>query len=302
MVRIRALWHGFKDIAILLSFITNLVLIVVLLVVVLMVFQIKAFLSDQLINGLYKSFAGLDQAHIVTTVNVSEPALPVKLNIPLQQNTTVTLTRDVQISGARTAFTLSDGTTLHGSVTIVLPQGSQLPVALDLHVPVDSSIPVNLKVPIDIPLDHSQLHDPFVNLQQVLRPYVRILGNLPNSWGEAAVYGGQLVAGQAKNPNTETQFSQNPWPGFCTGLPTPGPGTPKPTINPVCITPSPTFTATPPWTLTPYPSATIMGSGGGVSGGAPTNPGSQQAVVPGNPTLTPTHVEDFGIITPVKNP
>src|SRR4051812_12867723 len=97
LLRIRAFWNSFKDIAILISFITNFILIIVLLFVGLLIFQIKGLVQDQLINGLYSSFVGLDGAHIVTTISVSEPKLPVKLSIPLQQNTNVTLTDNVQI-------------------------------------------------------------------------------------------------------------------------------------------------------------------------------------------------------------
>ena len=288
MVRIRAFWRGFKDIAIIISFITNFVLIVVLLFVVLLLFQIKSFVQDSLINGLYTSFVGLDQAHIVTTINVNDPAIPVKLNIPLQQNTTVTLTKDVQISGARTAFTLSDGTTLHGAVTITLPANTQLPVALDLSVPVDSSIPINLKVPVDIALDQTQLHDPFANLREVLRPYVRLLGNLPNSWGDFWVFGGKLIGGAHVDLNGETTYSNNPWPGFCTGLPTPRPGAPIPTLIPGCI---------------PASGASNQPNPGQSS--APSGGSSGPGIIPGNPTQpptpgitpTPTHVNDAGIIT-----
>jgi hypothetical protein len=303
MVRIRAWWNSFKDIAILISFIVNFILIVVLVFVVLLIFQIKAFVSDQLINGLYKSFAGLDQAHIVTTINVSEPHLPVQLNIPLQQDTTVTLTKDVTISGARTAFTLSDGTTLRGTVSIVLPKGSALPVALDLSVPVDSSIPINLKVPVDIALDKTQLHDPFVYLRTVLRPYVRILDNLPNSWSEAAEFGGKVVAGKVTNINVETQFSQNPWPGFCTGLPAPLPGALMPTplpdcITPTAVTPSPTFPLAAPGTA----SSVTLPPNNTAAPGDTTSPNTVPTQSSGSDTstLTPTHVEDIGIITPTK--
>src|SRR5262249_40142453 len=157
-------WRSFKDVAILISFITNFIVIVILLFVVLLIFQIKTFAADQLINGLYKSFVGLDESHIITTINVSEPALPVNLNIPLQQNTKVTLTDDVLLSGAKTSFILN-GVPVSTTATIVLPKGLALPVALNLNVPVSSSIPVNLKVPVNIAVADTQLHDPITSLR-----------------------------------------------------------------------------------------------------------------------------------------
>ena len=301
MVRIRSLWNSFKDVAILISFITNFILIIVLLFVGLLIFQIKNYASDQLITGLYKSFVGLDSAHIITNINVNDPALPVKLNIPLNQDTTVVLTSDVQISRAQTSFTLGDGTTLHGVVTITLPKGLSLPVALNLSVPVDSSIPINLNVPVDIPLDKTQLHDPFSNLRSVLRPYVRLLNNLPNSWSEVPGFAANVLAGKV-NLNQENDTSQNPWPGFCTGLPTPPPNQPLPTAAPYCVTPgAPAGTAispapggptptlppfvTPAPGSTAFPTASAPLSGGGSPSG--NNP----------PPPTPTLGDDFGIIT-----
>jgi hypothetical protein len=55
--------------------------------------------------------------------------------------------------------------------SIVLPQGTNLPIVLNLTVPVDATVPVSLNVDVDIPLNETQLHDPFVGLRQVVEPY-----------------------------------------------------------------------------------------------------------------------------------
>jgi hypothetical protein len=57
------------------------------------------------------------------------------------------------------------------NTTIVLPQGTTLPVVLNLLVPVDTTVPVTLNVPVDIPLSQTQLHEPFTGLQDVVRPF-----------------------------------------------------------------------------------------------------------------------------------
>jgi hypothetical protein len=49
-------------------------------------------------------------------------------------------------------------------------------------VPVSTTVPVNLPVHVDIPLNQTELHQPFSGLQSVVAPYRNFLGNLPNTW------------------------------------------------------------------------------------------------------------------------
>ena len=51
-------------------------------------------------------------------------------------------------------------------------------------MPVDASVPVVLTVPVDIPLNETELHEPFVGLQEVVSPYNQMLGGMPNAWDE----------------------------------------------------------------------------------------------------------------------
>ena len=67
----------------------------------------------------------------------------------------------------------------------ILPEGTILPIHLDLTVPVDQKIPVVIDVNVDIPLDQTDLHEPFVGLQKVLDPYYLFINDLPGSWDEA---------------------------------------------------------------------------------------------------------------------
>jgi hypothetical protein len=47
-----------------------------------------------------------------------------------------------------------------------------LPINIEqLVVPVDQDVPVNLDVPVKIPLRETDLHEPFVGLQEVVRPW-----------------------------------------------------------------------------------------------------------------------------------
>jgi hypothetical protein len=51
-------------------------------------------------------------------------------------------------------------------------------------VPVKLTVPVRLTVPVDIPLAETELHEPFVGLQQVIGPYYQLIQTLPGSWAE----------------------------------------------------------------------------------------------------------------------
>src|SRR5205814_10677651 len=72
MVAIKGWWNGFKNFAILFSFIANFVLVIVLLFVVLLIFQIKNGIAEPLLVGLHSSFVGLDEARILTTIKVDD--------------------------------------------------------------------------------------------------------------------------------------------------------------------------------------------------------------------------------------
>src|SRR5581483_9959098 len=159
MVRIKALWGAFQNLVTIFSFIINLVLILVVIILLMLIFDIKNGIAQPLIGGLHSSFVGLDEARIITTINVND-------TVPIRANT---------------SFTLRDGTTLNGLVNIQLPRGLQLPVALNLNVPVDSTlpidlkVPVNLNVPVDIPLNQTQLHGPFDKLKTLFDPFDRLM-------------------------------------------------------------------------------------------------------------------------------
>jgi hypothetical protein len=220
MVRIKAFWTAFKNFAILLSFIMNFILIVVLLVVIQQIFAIKGGILEPLVTGLHSSFVGLGEARIITNITV-EDTIPVKLDIPLDTQTVVTLTDNVPLN-VPAGFTLSDGTTLRGRVAITLPRDLQLPVALKLNVPVDSPLPIKLNVPVDIPLNQTQLNDVAERLEGLFDPLVRLIGNLPSDWNSAAVWVGRILSGDAPDLWAPNRYITDPWPGFRTGLVPPG--------------------------------------------------------------------------------
>jgi hypothetical protein len=191
----RFFWQGkigpaFWTIASIVSLTINIILFVILIVLGTQIFAIKSVVEDQLIGGLYDSFVQMDEANIMTTIYVSDTiqvkdTIPVVFTLPLKQETQVVLTRDASIKKA-TVF-------LNGApvpTDIILRQGTKLNIFLDMNVPVDQvipvelTVPVQLTVPVDIPLDQTELHQPFVGLQEVLLPYKALLEDLPDSWDE----------------------------------------------------------------------------------------------------------------------
>lgn len=175
--RLRGLKFGpaFWTIASVLSLAINVVLIVVLFLVMLNVRKLNIGLNNltkvpiDLLSGLYTNFEKMDRAHITTTIPV-ETTIPVKFDLKLNQQTNVVLSQDVVINNAQVTVQTGGLNITRALTTIVLPQGTTLPVILDLNVPVDTTVPVTLTVPVDIPLENTQLHEPFAGLQEVVKP------------------------------------------------------------------------------------------------------------------------------------
>lgn len=170
----RAFLPTFWTIASVLSMIVNLILIVVLLVLARELFTLKTMVGDELLGGLYNNFVLMDEAHIRTTIQV-ETEVPVEFTLPVQTLTTVQLTEDTRINSARVTLSTGGLNIVSAPTNIILPAGTDLPIALDITVPVSTTIPITLQVPVDIPLRETELHRPFVGLQDVVKPYYEML-------------------------------------------------------------------------------------------------------------------------------
>ena len=194
----RLIWQGkigpaFWTIASVISLTVNLILVVVIVLLGQNLFTIKELLETQLVGGLHTNFEQMDQAHIVTNINVQDTIqvndeIPVVFDLPLKQSTEVVLIKDTPVRNA-TIF-------LNGQpvpLDLILRKGTRLGIALDLVVPVNKTIPVeldvpvNLNVPVDIALERTDLHDPFIGLQGVVSPYQDLLESLPDGWEDTPV-------------------------------------------------------------------------------------------------------------------
>lgn len=252
MQRFRVWWNSFKAVAILFSFFLNFVSIIVLLLVLMQLFQIKNGILEPLVDGLHANFVGLDEAVIERTIPV-EDDIPVVFDLPLNQSTGVVLTADVPIA-ANATFTLpGGGGAINGRVDIVLPRGLVLPVQLDMIVPVNTYLPISLPVEVSIPLNETQLHEPFDNLRELLDPYVRLIDNLPGGWDEVPDFTIDAIQGEGKDLLAPSAASMDPWPipTSAKGAPQPGDGSTGESVQPGGVGPTPTFTPFP--TLTPAP-------------------------------------------------
>ena len=175
---------AFWTIASVVSLLVNVILIAVLLSLGNQLFTLKKLVQDQVLGGLYQNFILMDQAHIKTTIPISTN-VPAKFNLPLKTNTVVILTEATVLENAQVVKLQTGGLTiLNAPATIELAAGTRLPVALDLNVVVDQMIPVKLDVNVDIPLSQTELHAPFAGLQEVIRPYYKMLEDVPDSWDQ----------------------------------------------------------------------------------------------------------------------
>lgn len=166
---LRAIW----TIGSVLSILFNVILLVALIIATNQLFTIKKLVGEDLLGGLYNNFVLMDSAHIRTTILVQDE-IPISFYLPIEQDTVVVLTEDTRINGARVSLSTGGLNIISAPTNIILPAKSELAVHLKMLVPVQASVPIEIKVPVDIPLNQTELHEPFVGLQNVVGPYYQL--------------------------------------------------------------------------------------------------------------------------------
>lgn len=165
---------AFWTIASLMSITVNIILIIILLILFQMLGVVQGTANDKisgLLGGLYMNFVKMDQASIQTSIHV-EKEIPVNFNLNVSGPTNVTLSQPVTINGALVTVQTGGLNIVNAQARIVLPQGTLLPINIEgLAVPVNQSVLAVLDVPVNIPLNQTQLHEPFVGLQKVVEPW-----------------------------------------------------------------------------------------------------------------------------------
>lgn len=171
----------FWTIASTISMLVNVVVVIALIVVVQLLGGTKSALAfaqgqaNGLLGGLYNNFVKMDAASIKTTIHV-EKDIPVQFSLNVSGSTNVTLSDDVSIRGALVTVNTGGLNINNARANIVLPAGTVLPIFIEnLVVPVDKTVPAILDVPVNIPLNATELHEPFVGLQEVVEPYYCLL-------------------------------------------------------------------------------------------------------------------------------
>ncbi len=199
----------FWTIASVMTFTVNIVLLIVLIVAFLALKKVPVVaqtlkepsstpklvtnIASGLLGGLYTNFVKMDEANIRTSIHV-EKDIPVQFSLNVSGPTNVTLSQPVTIHGALVTVNTGGLNIVNARATIVLPKDTLLPINIEnLVVPVDQKVPAVLDVPVDIPLNQTELHEPFVGLQKVVEPWYCLIKP------DVSVNGVQVCA-QAVNP------------------------------------------------------------------------------------------------------
>lgn len=131
-----------------------------------------ALAQDQasgLLGGLYMNFVKMDAATISTNIPV-DANIPLNISVPVQTTTKITIAEAAVIPNAHVRID-TGALNIDANAQVTLPAGTPLVVKLDFPLQVQNSIPIHLDVPVNIPLNHTELHEPFVGLQKVVEPY-----------------------------------------------------------------------------------------------------------------------------------
>jgi len=165
---------AFWTVASIVSLTVNVVLLAVALIALRMLGGLSFTPQDKvssILGGLYLNFVKMDQAHIRTNIHV-EKEIPVQFVLNVSGPTNVTLSQDVVIEGALVTVQTGGLNIVNAAARIVLPANTVLPINIqNLVVPVDQKVLAVLDVPVDIPLNQTELHDPFVGLRMVVEPF-----------------------------------------------------------------------------------------------------------------------------------
>lgn len=163
---------AFWTIASIMSITVNIVMLAVVLILLRMLGGLQVTANDQmsgLLGGLYNNFVKMDQATITRTVPV-DANIPLNIQVPVQATTQITLAEAVTIPNAHVRIN-TGALNINADAVVTLPANTPLTVNLDFPLTVQNTIPIHLDVPVNIPLSETQLHEPFVGLQNVVKPW-----------------------------------------------------------------------------------------------------------------------------------
>lgn len=172
------LWDAFKNIAIVFSFLFNLLALCAVILLSDLVFyrgpQFKVqVIKPKAVNTL-SNLHRLENATITLNVPVSE-TIPVKFVLPVHARTRVTTTGSVPLNTSANFTLPGGGGSIRGSVSLALPPGLQLPVELYIEVPVSQTIPIQMEIPVSVSVKDTELGAVIRDLIKELEPFLRLL-------------------------------------------------------------------------------------------------------------------------------
>jgi hypothetical protein len=192
-------WQAFKNFAIVFSFFLNIFFIILLIAGATMIIPALKEIAEPMVSGINQSFTEINEAHIVRTIQVKD-TIPINFDIPVSTSTEVTIIEPVPMALPTNFVLPGGGGTINGTVFFELPAGTVLPVQLDIMVPVRESVPVELSVAVDIPIEETELNDPFGDLQSIFGPLGDVLSRLPDDNREVyrrAIFGSLEAVGDS---------------------------------------------------------------------------------------------------------
>jgi hypothetical protein len=154
------------------SLTVNVVLLAVGLLGLRMLGALQFQAQDQaagILGGLYHNFVKMDQATISANIPV-DASIPLNIVVPVQATTRITIAEAAVIPNAHVRIN-TGSLNIDANAEVTLPAGTPLTVTLDFPLNVQNNIPIHLDVPVNIPLNQTQLHEPFVGLQKVVEPF-----------------------------------------------------------------------------------------------------------------------------------
>ena len=111
--------------------------------------------------------SGLEGATIRQDISLDSVVIPLKLDVPVDQQTTVVTTEDVPLQVKNAVINLGAAGQLLADVNLSLPAGTPLNIHLQMNIPIDQPLSLkgkNVTVPVNIPLKDTELGPEFRRL------------------------------------------------------------------------------------------------------------------------------------------
>lgn len=175
------------------SFLVNAVLLIIVLVLAGLVFQMRELIFST--NGGLMGFTrdnvaelrsvvdGLEAATIKTNIPLDDVTIPVRLDVPVNQETVVELTEPAGVIVEGADIDLGLAGRLRANVNLQLPVGTKLKIRLNMNIPIDQPLPLKgqgVSVPVAIPLKETELGPEFRRLgdlvDRIAGPFAPLLG------------------------------------------------------------------------------------------------------------------------------